>query len=121
MRATLDAALRTLDEAEQSGEIGHEDARLLRRRYRRRLSRFDEKGTVDARRLRAFAETQRRVLDAELAALVALRRAGRIDNTVLRQVQTTLDLRLAQVDRIGDALPDAEDDVSSARGPTEGR
>jgi CPA1 family monovalent cation:H+ antiporter len=121
MRATLDAALRTLDEAEQSGEIGHEDARLLRRRYRRRLSRFDEKGTVDARRLRAFAETQRRVLDAELAALVALRRAGRIDNTVLRQVQTTLDLRQAQVDRIGDALPDAEDDVSSARGPTEGR
>ena len=111
MRAALEAALSTLDAAETHGEIAREDAQVLRGRYQRELSRFEESATTaDARRLRAFTEIQRRVLNAELTAVVALRLAGKIDNTVLRDVVGRLDLRQAQLDHVSDFLPDAQDE-----------
>jgi hypothetical protein len=41
------------------------------------------------------------IIEAERARLIELRRLGKIDNTVLRQVQRLLDLETLEVEMLG--------------------
>lgn len=89
------AALKTLEQLEQSGAIDADDAHLLRTRYERRLASPSE----NPQRERRFA-AERALLDSERAALIELRARGGIDNTTLRRLQYWLDVR-------GETIPPA--------------
>lgn len=81
------AALKTLEQLEQSGAIDGVDAQLLRTRYERRLAPPSE----NARRERRLA-AERALLDSERTALIELRARGAIDNTTQRRLQHWLDV-----------------------------
>jgi monovalent cation/hydrogen antiporter len=98
-----DAALARLEELLDEDWVRPETAERLRGLYDFRRSRFQarfdgeddgaiEQQSTDYQRLR------RELLEAERAAVVALRRAGRISDDVMRRVERDLDLEDSRLD-----------------------
>ncbi len=99
LRVMAEAALARIEECQRAGWLEPENAEILRRRYRRRqaaaaLPRRSE-ALDDAEQL---VRAARVALDAERAALIALRDRGEIDNVVLRRLQLLLDMEQAQLE-----------------------
>jgi Na+/H+ antiporter len=99
-----EAALARLEELVDDGAVHPETAERLRgllgfRRDRFR-ARFDEDddGAIEERSA-AYQRVMRQLLDAEHAALIALRNEGVIDDAVAQRVQRDLDLEAARLDQ----------------------
>jgi monovalent cation/hydrogen antiporter len=97
-----EAALARLEELLETGEVREQTAERLRgllgfRRDRFR-ARFDENddGSIEEQSL-AYQRVMRELLDAERAALVALRNDGIINDNVMQRVQRDLDLEAARL------------------------
>jgi Na+/H+ antiporter len=98
-----DAALARLDELLDEDWVRPETAERLRGLYDFRRSRFQARfddaddGAIE-RQSADFQRLRRELLEAERAAVVALRRAGRISDEVMRRVERDLDLEDARLD-----------------------
>ena len=91
------AALARLDELENEDWVRDDTAERMRAllgyRKRRFAARFDgdDEGHLEKRSLN-YQHLQREILEAQRGALAELRRAGKIDDEVMRRVQRDLDL-----------------------------
>jgi CPA1 family monovalent cation:H+ antiporter len=101
---TAEAALARLEELLEEGTVHPQTAERLRgslgfRRDRFR-ARFDDgdDGAIEQRSA-AYQRVMRQLLAAEHAALLALRRDGVIDDSVMQRVQRDLDLEAARLDQ----------------------
>jgi monovalent cation/hydrogen antiporter len=98
-----DAALRRLDELLDEDWVRPETAERLRGLYDFRRSRFqarfdsEDDGAIE-RQSTDFQRLRRELLEAERAAVVALRRQGRISDDVMRRVERDLDLEDARLE-----------------------
>ncbi|MGB2952993.1 MAG: Na+/H+ antiporter [Gaiellaceae bacterium] len=99
-----EAALARLEELVEEGTVHPQTADRLRgllgfRRDRFR-ARFDDAddGAIEERSV-AYQRVMRQLLDAEQAALLALRNDGVINDTVMQRVQRDLDLEAARLDQ----------------------
>jgi CPA1 family monovalent cation:H+ antiporter len=99
-----EAALARLEELLADGAVHPETAARLRGahgfrrdRFRARLNDGDD-GAIEEQSL-AYQRVMRQLLDAEHAALVALRNDGVIDDNVMQRVQRDLDLEAARLDQ----------------------
>jgi Na+/H+ antiporter len=92
-----DAALQRLEELLDEEWVRPETADRLRGLYNFRRSRFqarfdgEDDGSIE-RQSTDFQRLRRELLEAERAAVVGLRRAGRISDEVMRRVERDLDL-----------------------------
>ena len=92
-----EAALRRLDELLDEEWVRPETAERLRGLYDFRRSRFqarfdgDDDGAIE-RQSTDYQRLRRELLEAERAAVVGLRREGRISDDVMRRVERDLDL-----------------------------
>ncbi|HET9095430.1 MAG TPA: Na+/H+ antiporter [Candidatus Baltobacteraceae bacterium] len=99
---TAKAALQRLGELER-GEDGVSPgvARVIRQRFKTRWSEFapSSYGAQDAARAsNEYRRVVRSLLEVQRDSLAALRRAGKIDNTVMRRIQRLLDLEVEELD-----------------------
>jgi Na+/H+ antiporter len=95
--AMRSAALRRVDELEREGHIVPDDALRLRRYVDRRKSPSDGGPNREA---------VRELVKVERETLIDARERGLIDNTVLRRMQTSLDMEELQLDHL--RSPDGE-------------
>ena len=86
--AMAEAALKELDDIAAEGNLDETELRRLRRRYEHRRKHVD--GHPDDE-LVTF-EAEQRLIGAERRALLDMRDRGEIDNTILRQLQSVLDV-----------------------------
>jgi monovalent cation/hydrogen antiporter len=92
-----DAALERLEELLDEDWVRPETADRLRGLYTFRRTRFqarydgDDDGSIE-RQSQAYQRLRRELLEAERAAIVSLRRNGRISDDVMRRVERDLDL-----------------------------
>jgi Na+/H+ antiporter len=97
------AALARIDELAGEDWVREDTAERLRGLYSFRLARFrarfddGDDGRFDERSA-AYQRLRRELLDAERAAVVELRRAGRIDDDVMHRIQRDLDLEDARLE-----------------------
>ncbi len=82
-----EAALAELETIEREGQLPPEHVASLRRRYDHQRKHAGG----HPRKEDALFAAERRLIEAERAALVAMRERGEIDNTTLRRLQRTLD------------------------------
>ena len=98
-----DAALARLEELADEDWVRPDTADRLRRQMGFRRDRFaarfstDDDGAIEEQS-RAYQRLLRELLDAERAAVVALRREGRISDDVMYRVTRDLDLEDARLD-----------------------
>lgn len=98
-----DAAIARLDELIADGTVRADTAERLRGAYqfrqRRFRARFDDgdDGAIEERSLQ-YQRARRELLDAERAAIVALRNEGRIAEEVMHSLQRDLDLEDSRLD-----------------------
>jgi monovalent cation/hydrogen antiporter len=98
-----DAAIARLDELIEEGSVRADTAERLRGAYqfrqRRFRARFDDgdDGAIEERSLQ-YQRARRELLDAERAAIVALRNEGRIAEEVMHSLQRDLDLEDSRLD-----------------------
>ena len=98
-----EAALARLDELADEEWVREDTLERMRGAYRFRLSRmtarFDDgdDGAIEEQSL-AYQRLRREVLNAERAAIVELRRQGRINDQAMNRVQRDLDLEDARLD-----------------------
>jgi CPA1 family monovalent cation:H+ antiporter len=99
-----EAALARLEELVEDGAVRPDTAQRIRgalgfRRDRFR-ARFDDgdDGAIEEQSV-AYQRLMRQLLDAERAAVVALRNEGVIDDAVMQRVQRDLDLEAARLDQ----------------------
>ena len=98
-----EAALARLDELMDEDWVRPETAERLRGLYGFRRSRFlarvdgEDDGAIE-RQSTDFQRLRRELLEAERAAVVGLRRDGRISDEVMRRVERDLDLEDARLD-----------------------
>jgi monovalent cation/hydrogen antiporter len=98
-----EAALARLDELMDEEWVRPETAERLRGLYGFRRSRFlarvdgEDDGEIE-RRSADFQRLRRELLEAERAAVVGLRRDGRISDEVMRRVERDLDLEDSRLD-----------------------
>lgn len=99
---TAKAALQRLHEIEHSNAgLSPRVAQILRTRFNTRWAQFALSGdgaTEAARDSSQYRSTLRAMLDAQRESLIALRNAGKIDNTVMRRVERLLDLEAEELD-----------------------
>jgi len=88
---TAEAALARIDELQSEKRIDDAHAETLRNVYEHRRDMKATEGGADGRHLARHREVERELIDAQRKALIALREQGKIDNVVLRRVQTDLD------------------------------
>jgi monovalent cation/hydrogen antiporter len=98
-----EAALARLEELLADGSVRPETAERLRgalgfRRDRFRARLDDEDDGAIEERSAAYQRVMHELLDAERAAVVALRNGGVIDDAVMHRVQRDLDLETARLD-----------------------
>jgi Na+/H+ antiporter len=96
-----EAALARLDELAVEDWVREDTAERLRGLYNFRRSRFEARfGEDDAleQRSAAYQRLRRELLEAERAAVVALRREGRIADEVMRRIERDLDLEDTRLD-----------------------
>jgi CPA1 family monovalent cation:H+ antiporter len=92
-----EAALARLEEIVAEGSVRPDTAERLRGAYNFRRDRFrarldtDGDGAIEERSV-AFQHVRRELLEAERQAVLALRRAGVINDDVMLRVQRDLDL-----------------------------
>jgi Na+/H+ antiporter len=98
-----EAALSRLEELVAVGAVRGDTAQRLRGQYGFRRDRFrarfdrDDDGAIEERSL-SYQRVRRELLDAERAAIFDLRRAGHINDEVLRRVGRDLDLEDQRLD-----------------------
>lgn len=94
------AALATIKELERRGTLDAQAASTLRRRYERQRARAQHLGgaTREAKLAEQIAYAEQEILNVERETLIELRNRGDIDNVVLRQLQTMLDMEQFQHD-----------------------
>lgn len=99
---TAKAALQRLSELERSSAgVSPPVAQILRARFNTRWAQFALSGdgaTAAAKDSSQYRSTLRAMLDAQRESLIALRNAGKIDNTVMRRVERLLDLEAEELD-----------------------
>ena len=99
-----EAALARLEALVDDGAVHPDTADRLRGALGFRRDRFrarfddDDDGAIEERSA-AYQRVMRELLDAERAAVVALRNQGMIDDAVMHRVQRDLDLEAARLDR----------------------
>ena len=99
-----EAALARLQELVEDGEVNSDTAERVRGLLGFRRDRFrarfddDDDGAIEERSI-AYQRLMRQLLDAEHAALLALRNDGVINDTVMQRVQRDLDLEAARLDQ----------------------
>jgi monovalent cation/hydrogen antiporter len=101
---TAKAALLEVKSLRRNGEIPAHMLDLLEKRFRTRWQEFsttDRQAHEAARHTALYRQLEGDLLDAQRRALVALRDHGKIDNTVLRRIQTLLDLETAELEILG--------------------
>jgi CPA1 family monovalent cation:H+ antiporter len=97
------AALGRLEELSGEGWVRDDTAERMRGLYQFRRSRFasrfdgEDDGAIE-QRSQDYQRLRRELLDAERAAVVELRRQGRINDDVMNRVQRDLDLEDARLD-----------------------
>jgi Na+/H+ antiporter len=103
VRTMVDAGLASIERLRVGGKISAAQAASLKEQYQRKRERFDLGAQPE---LRAAAQHQNQVesiiVAEERGALLALRKSGSIDNTVMRRLQLTLDLHQTLIDRSDD-------------------
>jgi Na+/H+ antiporter len=98
-----DAAIARLEELVEEGVVRADTAERLRGLYRFRSNRFrarfsdDDDGAIEEQSV-AYQRVRRELLDAERAAVVALRNEGRIADQVMQRVTRDLDLEDSRLD-----------------------
>ena len=98
-----EAALERLEELLEEDWVRPETADRLRGLYNFRRERFtarydgEDDGAIE-RQSQAYQRLRRELLEAERAAIVALRREGRISDDVMRRVERDLDLEDARLE-----------------------
>jgi CPA1 family monovalent cation:H+ antiporter len=98
-----EAALARLEELVEEGEVRPQTAERLRGAFGFRRDRFrarldgDDDGAIEERSL-AYQRLMRELLDAERAALLALRNDRVIDDNVMQRVQRDLDLEAVRLE-----------------------
>jgi monovalent cation/hydrogen antiporter len=98
-----DAALGRLEELVDEDWVREDTAERMRGFYSFRRSRFEARldggddGSIEQRSL-DYQRLRRELLEAERAAIVALRREGRISSEAMRRVERDLDLEDARLD-----------------------
>ena len=98
-----DAALARLEELADEDWVRPDTADRLRRQMGFRRNRFaarfsdDDDGAIEEQS-QAYQRLLRELLDAERAAVVSLRREGRINDDVMQRVTRDLDLEDARLD-----------------------
>jgi CPA1 family monovalent cation:H+ antiporter len=98
-----EAALERLDELLEEDWVRPETAERMRGLYNFRRSRFQARKTADddgeiERRSTDFQRLRRELLEAERAAIVGLRREGRIGDDVMHAIERDLDLEDTRLD-----------------------
>lgn len=99
-----EAALARLEELEREGSVNADTAQRLRGLYGFRRDRFrarfddEDDGAIEERSI-SYQRVIRELLDAERAALLALRNSGTINDAILQRVQRDLDLEAARLDQ----------------------
>jgi monovalent cation/hydrogen antiporter len=111
--ATARAGIERLDDLVRAGAFPRGVLALHRRRLEARLAEFTAEST-ELRRAEettaAFREAQRTLIAAQRAKLIELRNEGKIDNTVLRQIQRVLDLQTVEAEVLNaTGHPDVEE------------
>ena len=112
LMVTARAGLARLEELEREGTYPPNVLELHRRRLQARLEEFTaEGGSAKAARTTAlFRQAQRELIEAQRAKLIELRAKGKIDNTVLRQLQRVFDLGSIEVQALDETgRPDLEE------------
>ena len=102
VRSMIDMALASIDRLRENGEISADQAAMLRDRYERKRKRFVGSNREMHESQQNLNAAESRIIAAERAALLRLRKDGAIDNTVMRRLQLTLDLQQTQIDRSDD-------------------
>jgi CPA1 family monovalent cation:H+ antiporter len=98
-----DAAVARLEELLEEDWVREDTAERLRGLYRFRRDRFasrfntEDDGAIEERSLN-YQRLRRELLDAERAAIVALRREGVISDEIMHRLQRDLDLEDARLD-----------------------
>ena len=100
---TARAGLHCLDRLEKEGTYPADILGIHRFRLEARLGEFTSPmaGKQAAKNTALFRQSYNLVIEAERTRLIELRRLGKIDNTVLRQVQRLLDLETLEVEMLG--------------------
>jgi CPA1 family monovalent cation:H+ antiporter len=99
-----EAALARLEELIEDGNVLPDTAERIRGAFGFRINRFrarfdaDDDGAIEERSA-AYQRVMHELLDAERAAVVALRNDGIIDDRVMQRVQRDLDLESARLDQ----------------------
>ncbi|HEX6490815.1 MAG TPA: Na+/H+ antiporter [Gaiellaceae bacterium] len=99
-----EAALARLQELVEDGQVNPDTAERMRGLLGFRRDRFrarfddDDDGAIEERSI-AYQRLTRQLLEAEQAALLALRNDGVIDDTVMQRVQRDLDFEAARLDQ----------------------
>lgn len=116
LRETAQAALDRLSDLERAGLVEPDFAGYLRFRYEIRLKRYADGDAAQRKALDEKAQRhlaiERELIEAQREKLVELRRAGRLENQVMRRVQLTLDLAEAELQRTynaGEALEEGSE------------
>jgi len=100
VRTMVDVALASIERLRSDGKISGEQAASLKERYQLKRERVDSGAQSQLRAAQQRqSEAESIIVAEERAALLALRKSGSIDNTVMRQLQLTLDLQQTQIDR----------------------
>jgi monovalent cation/hydrogen antiporter len=104
---TAKAALIEIEKLRHSNEIPEPMLVALKQRFGTRWQEFaasDSQAAVEAARSTAlYRKLESDLLNAQRKELFALRDHGKIDNTVMRRIQTLLDFETAELDILGSA------------------
>jgi hypothetical protein len=92
--ATARSGLERLNELEREGTYPHGVLDLHRTRLEARLAEFKAEAgaTHGTRKTELYRRAHRELLETQRAKLIDLRARGKIDNTVLRELQRIFDL-----------------------------
>jgi len=101
---TARAALKQIEKLRRSNEVPTLMLDALRKRFGTRWREFaetDSQAAEVARNTALYRKLESDLLKAQRTELVELRNSGKIDNTVMRRIQTLLDLETAELELLG--------------------
>jgi Na+/H+ antiporter len=107
LACTARVAIERLHEFERNGAVPPDIAATIASRYAARQKEFGATGGKARDKddtVQRIHEVERKLIDAERRELVALRDRGTIDNTIMRRVQTLLDLEDMRLDLLESAM-----------------
>lgn len=101
---TARAALMQIEKLRRSNEVSPPMLDALEKRFGTRWREFaatDSQAAEVARSTSLYRKLESDLLNAQRKELIALRDRGKIDNTVMRRIQTLLDLETAELEILG--------------------